>query len=125
MTARIAVQLGLRSHKSNTSLSFDGSSEHQREMFDILRRQSEDRWRSDRMIKTSTDSLESSMAAVMALLSVPSTKADFAMLMAKVDVFAEEWKHTISLLKTIKSLSFDSIHARWAGIESAYSKTFE
>ncbi|KAG4428637.1 hypothetical protein IFR05_015881 [Cadophora sp. M221] len=40
-------------------------SEHQREMFDILRQQSEDRSRSDCMIKMSTENLESAMASAM------------------------------------------------------------
>lgn len=94
-------------------------------MFDILQRQSEDKWRSDRMIKASTDNLESSMASVMAMFSVAPSKADFAQLLAKINELAREWKHTTSLLKTINSLSFDSIYTRWVAVEPAYSKTFE
>ncbi|KAH7354678.1 hypothetical protein BKA65DRAFT_592827 [Rhexocercosporidium sp. MPI-PUGE-AT-0058] len=100
-------------------------SEHQREMFDILRQQSEDRWRSDRMIKMSTDNLESAMASAMEQLSLAPSKADFAELMVGIHELAGEWRHTTSLLKTINSLSFESISARWAAVESAHSTTFD
>jgi hypothetical protein len=46
-------------------------------------------------------------------------------LLAKIDALAAEWKHTTSLLKTINSLSFGSIYARWVAVEPAYSKIFD
>ncbi|KAL2060091.1 hypothetical protein VTL71DRAFT_9913 [Oculimacula yallundae] len=100
-------------------------SEHQREMFEILRRQSEDRYRSDRMIKLSTDNLENGMASAMEKLSLAPSKGDFTELMAVINELAGEWKQTTSLLKIINSLSFESISARWVAVEPAYATTFE
>lgn len=54
-------------------------------MFDILRQQPEDKIRSDRTIKASTDNLERSMASVMTILSIALSKADFARLLARID----------------------------------------
>ena len=100
-------------------------SEQQRDMFEYLRTESENRDRSERTIKISTEKLEQGMASIASQLSVAPDKADLELISLQMEALSEEWKHTSIVLKVINSLSFDSIHERWVSVHEAHETTFQ